>query len=199
MSITAYKKTAITGGGASALDGIVDSGLLDGDFAFVTVGSAFYIFLYDDDSGLAENSPFVIAPDDVGAGSGRWILQVVTGLVNEIIQPASDTLTAIECSGTIINNYGQEAENTQTLCAAGKGLSGTVVIGTAGAGAFNLKAGASDKIYLDGTALDDGDKASIATPAVGNSMSFVAFQTGASAWDWLVISGPGTTVTDGGA
>ena len=75
MSITAYKKTAITGGGASALDGIVDAGLLDGDFAFVTVGSAFYIFLYDDDSGLAENSPFVITPDDVGAGSGRWIMQ----------------------------------------------------------------------------------------------------------------------------
>jgi len=199
MALTAYKKTALTGGGASALDGIASAGLIDGDFAFTFVSGVSWKYIYDDDSGLAESSPFVIAPDDIGAGSGRWIFQIESGLINEIIQAASDTLTAAECSGTIINNYGQSVANTQTLPAAAKGLSGTCVIATAGTGAFNLKAGASDKIYLDGTALDDGDKASIATPAVGNSMSFVAFHTGASAYDWLVISGPNTVVTDGGA
>ena len=126
---------------------------------------------------------------------------VITGATityNEIIKAATGTLTAAECSETIINNYGQSAENTQTLPAATEGLSGTIVIGTAGAGAFHLKAGASDKIYLDGVALDDGDKVSLATPAVGNFFSFFSFQTGAAAYDWMVITGFGV-LTDGGA
>jgi len=117
----------------------------------------------------------------------------------EVVQAATDTLTAAECSGTFINNYGQGAANTQTLPAAAEGLNGIVHIATAGAGAFHLKANTGDKIYLNGTALTDGDKASIATPAVGNSMTFWAFQTGAGAYDWMVSSGVGTTVTDGGA
>jgi len=116
---------------------------------------------------------------------------------NEIIQASTDTLTADEVSGTLINNYGQSAENTQTLPAAAEGYNGMVVIGTAGAGAFHLKAGASDKIYLDGTALDDGDKVSLATPAVGDFFTFWTFQTGSSAYDWIVSSGQGA-LTDGG-
>jgi len=119
-------------------------------------------------------------------------------LINEIVQASTDTLTAAEVSSTIINNYGQAAENTQTLPAAAKGYNGMCVIGTAGAGAFHLKAGASDKIYLDGTALDDGDKVSLATPAVGDYFTFWTFQTGASSYDWIVTTGSGT-LTDGGA
>jgi len=118
--------------------------------------------------------------------------------MDEIVQASTDTLTAAECSSKIINNYGQAAENTQTLPTAAKGLNGICVIATAGAGAFHLKAGASDKIYLDGTALDDGDKVSLATPAVGDYFTFWAFQTGASAYDWIVTTGSGT-LTDGGA
>lgn len=116
---------------------------------------------------------------------------------DEIIQATSDTLTISEVSGVQINNYGQTAENTQTLPAAAKGLYGQVAIATAGAGAFHLKAGASDKIYLDGVALDDGDKASLATPAVGDFFSFYAFQNGVGVFDWIVISGVGT-LTDAG-
>ncbi|MFA6927296.1 MAG: hypothetical protein WCQ69_09885, partial [Bacteroidales bacterium] len=65
-----------------------------------------------------------------------------------VTKAATDTLTAAECRGCVISNYGQAAENTQTLPAAAEGLHGLVVIGTAGAGAFHLKAGAGDKIYL---------------------------------------------------
>jgi hypothetical protein len=118
--------------------------------------------------------------------------------INEIIQAATDTLTEAEVRGAQINNYGQSAENTQTLPAAAEGLYGRIVIAAAGVGAFHLKAGASDKIYLDGVALDDGDKASLATPAVGNYFSFFTFQNGAAAYDWQVVSGIGT-LTDTGA
>ena len=134
---------------------------------------------------------------DVTTVAGLSSQIAALGLI-EIIQASTDTLTAEECYGTIINNYGQGSANTQTLPTAAEGLSGTCVIATAGAGAFNLKAGPSDKIYLDGTALDDGDKVSLATPLVGNTFSFWAFQNGAAAWDWIVFSGTGT-LTDGGA
>jgi hypothetical protein len=103
--------------------------------------------------------------------------------IKQITQAATDTLTAAECSGTIISNYGQSAENTQTLPTGASGLNGVVMIGTDGTGAFHLKAGASDKIYLDGTALDDGDKASLATPAVGDYFTFMAIQTEVSSYD----------------
>ena len=117
---------------------------------------------------------------------------------DEIIQAATDTLTVAECAGTIINNYGQGAANTQTLPAAAEGLGGLVAISAAGVGAFHLKAGATDKIYLNGTALTDGDKASLATPAVGDFFTFYAVQTEAAAWDWIVTTGIGTII-DGGA
>lgn len=123
----------------------------------------------------------------------------VSAGISVVTQPATDTLTAQECRGTQISNYGQSAENTQTLPTAAEGLNGIVVIGTAGAGAFHLKAGANDKIYFDGTALDDGDKVSVATPAVGDHFTFFAFQTGASTYDWIVTSGAQGTLTDGGA
>lgn len=144
---------------------------------------------------------------DWGAGTKNVFLVVPASVISEfspkkiteVIKSSTGNLSVAECSGTLISNYGQSAANTQTLPTAQAGLSGTCIIATAGAGAFHLKAGANDKIYLDGTALDDGDKASISTPAIGNSMSFIAFQTGSGTFDWLVISGPGATVTDGGA
>ena len=76
-------------------------------------------------------------------------------------------------------------------------------IETAGAGAFHLKAGASDKFYFDDgsgtvTALDDGDKISFATPAVGDTLVVNSIRTGASDYDWLAVCTRGTA-TDGGA
>jgi hypothetical protein len=114
-----------------------------------------------------------------------------------VTQASTDTLTAAECKNSIISNYGQAAENTQTLPAAAVGLSGVVEISTTGTGAFHLKAGASDKIYLNGTALDDADKVTLAAPAVGDCFSFFTIQTAAAAWDWVVVSGVGILI-DGG-
>jgi hypothetical protein len=115
-----------------------------------------------------------------------------------IVQAATDLLTVSEVSNTLINNYGQTVANTQTLPAAAIGMGFTAIIGTAGAGAFHIKAGASDLIYLDGLALHDGDKVSLTTPLVGNCICFWTFQTGVAAYDWFasVISG---LWIDGGA
>jgi hypothetical protein len=122
----------------------------------------------------------------------------IAGEERIFIKAATGVLTAQECVNTIISNYGQIAENTQTLPAAVAKLKGVVSISTTGAGAFHLKAGAGDKIYLNGTALDDGDKVSLAAPAVGDCFSFWSIQTAAAAYDWCVVSGVGL-LTDGGA
>lgn len=107
------------------------------------------------------------------------------------------TLTAAQTSGTVLSNYGQSAEATLTLPAAAEGLGLTFIVTTTG-NALHIKAGASDKIYLDGAALDDGDKVSLATPAVGDAVSCLAFRSGESTWDWLCTSIAGAW-TDGGA
>jgi len=66
--------TALTGGTATALDSVDGDSLVDGDRAYVMAGGNFYPYLLDADSGAAESSPQVIAPD-TNAGTKRWILQ----------------------------------------------------------------------------------------------------------------------------
>lgn len=69
------------------------------------------------------------------------------------IHSTSDTLTAAECYGKV--HYVSSAA-TLTLPAVAAGMHLTVA--TIGAVAVSVDPNASDKIYLDGTALDDGDK-----------------------------------------
>lgn len=81
-----YGATLLIGGGAGALDNLVDvngdpiggDGLDDGDGAVVITSSGSYVYFLDATSGLSESSPDVIAPD-VTPGTKRWILQGVVG------------------------------------------------------------------------------------------------------------------------
>lgn len=69
-----YSRTALTGGGATALDYIDGSLLAEGDWAFVDVSSTLYVYKLNATSGAAESSPDVISPD-TNAGTKRWILK----------------------------------------------------------------------------------------------------------------------------
>jgi hypothetical protein len=69
-----WSKTALTGGGATALDSIDGAGLKDGEVAHVWVSNVLYIYLLDVDSAAPESSPAIIAPD-TNAGDKRWRLQ----------------------------------------------------------------------------------------------------------------------------
>lgn len=131
-------------------------------------------------------------------GSTDWEMEEVYSKIGGGSCPATATLTVKQCKGTILNNQGQTAENTLTLPAAAKGLSGELQVSTSGAGALHLKAAAGDKFYFDGTALDDGDKVSLTVPLVGDYITFQALQTGATEYDWIVRTGQGAWF-DGGA
>lgn len=118
-------------------------------------------------------------------------------LPGEVVKTSTDTLTVAEMTSTIMSNFGQGAAMTLTLPAAAAGLNSIATVFTTG-NAIHFKAGPNDKIYLNGVALDDEDKVSNATPAAGDSITIVAFKTGASTWDWLIFVGVGTWI-DGGA
>jgi hypothetical protein len=69
-----WSKTGLTGGAATDLDSIDGAALQDGEIAHVWISNVLYIYLLDVDSGAAESSPAIIAPD-TNAGDKRWILQ----------------------------------------------------------------------------------------------------------------------------
>ena len=153
---------------------------------------------------IIENSSDITTPLIMGDFSANTLTfngaVTITGKLAygiSVVKTATGDLTAAEVTNTIINNYGQGAETTLTLPAAAAGMNFMLVISTTG-NAIHIKAGASDKIYLDGTALDDGDKVSLAVPAVANSATFITIQTGAAAWDWVCQTILGV-FTDGGA
>lgn len=77
MSQTVYAdKTLLTGGTSAALDSVDGALLLNGDMALVPISNILYCYVLDDDSGAAESSPGIIAPD-TNAGTKRWILNGV--------------------------------------------------------------------------------------------------------------------------
>jgi hypothetical protein len=68
-------KQGLAGGTSSDLDSISYTAMTDDNVALVEDGEKSYYYIYDSSSSAAEESPFVIAPDDVGAGTGRWLLR----------------------------------------------------------------------------------------------------------------------------
>lgn len=79
MSTEYYPATDYIGGNPGNLDNIPSvegdstAVLETGDIAIVSKGTVFSVHYFDSNSGAAESSPDVIAPDDV-IGDGRWLL-----------------------------------------------------------------------------------------------------------------------------
>jgi hypothetical protein len=73
MGKKVYIKTALTGGGDTALDGIDGNLLNNGDIGIVTVSGVVYFYVLDHDNSSAESSPWVIQPDK-NYGTKRWIM-----------------------------------------------------------------------------------------------------------------------------
>ena len=109
----------------------------------------------------------------------------------------SGTLTANQCSGGAITNYGQTATDTTVLIpTAFFGGHFLVQIGTAQAAndyILDLATG-TEVMYLDGVALGAGKSIYIAVPTVGAAIQFIAQQTGASAYQWFAYTISGAWV-----
>ena len=90
-----YGATALTGGGAGALDSIDGTNLASGDAAYTTTSTAFYIHYLNATSGAAEASPDVVAPD-ANSGNKRWVLifhgDPVTGEIAQLAVTDSNVI-----------------------------------------------------------------------------------------------------------
>jgi hypothetical protein len=127
-----YKKLAITGGGANALDGIDGAALVGNELAFVTVSGVMYDYILNATIGGAESSPDKITPD-TNPGNKRWILQRGDVLLDEAVAlstkaPKADPLFTGDVRGTTPNKAFTSVNPTNAGVLYNGG-NGTVVIG----------------------------------------------------------------------
>lgn len=112
------------------------------------------------------------------------------------VEAATDTLTASQCYGGQINNYGQSGNVVLALPAVTAGMSFTWVAGSTAAFYYRIDPDANDKIILDGVAGSDGKYIGLASVTQGDWVYFRAIQTGAGAYDWMATSGLGAFVAE---
>lgn len=91
---TVYIKTALVGGTTNAVDGIDGDDLLDGDVCHAYVSDVAYQYVLDDDSGAAESSPDILAPDS-NPGNKRWILQTCAHISDDAYAAGWDGVTGV--------------------------------------------------------------------------------------------------------
>ena len=156
--------------------------------------ASFMPFIYCDSAKLNEVTPIALDPLQIKDGAGDTQIQIDVGSVSipngigigTSTYSASQTLTATECKGYVIYVTGAA---TITLPSVADGMHVTVI--TIGDVEVSVDPNASDKIWLDGVALDDGDKITN-----GSASGDIAVLTYYSADGW---HGSTNGWTDGGA
>jgi len=122
---------------------------------------------------------------------GETTPNTIRGLNKEVykVNTAASPLTAVECSGTIVSNYGMtDAGCAITLPAAAEGLAFVCILPAVRAQYFRLNAGAGDKIYLNGVAGTDAEYIGVASGyATGTSVSMFCFKASDGSFDWMAI------------
>lgn len=106
-----------------------------------------------------------------------------------VTSSASSPLTAIQCSRTIVSNYGMtDADCAITLPAAAAGLLFTCILPAVRAKYFHLVAAGSDVIYLSGVAGSGGGYVGVASGyATGTAASFFTFKASDGGYDWYCV------------
>lgn len=136
------------------------------------------------------------------AKSSEYAIEVVNGVFSlsaagvaapvsssaESVEAASDTLTAVQCYGGQVNNYGQAGNVVLALPAAAAGMQFLWQAGSTAAFYYRIDPAAGDSIYLDGVTTGDGKYVGLATVTKGDWIQFVAFKTGAASYDWTAVS-----------
>jgi hypothetical protein len=120
----------------------------------------------------------------------------LTAPFKEERESATDNVSAAQCYGSVINNYGQSDNATLTLPAAAVGMHFTVILGTTVAKYYRLDPNANDYIILDGVASTDGKYVGVASATIGDTISFRSVQTGASEYNWVAYTSTGAWASE---
>jgi hypothetical protein len=136
------------------------------------------------------NSTFVIAatPDIIGSTTPN----VIYSLNKEIYKTSSadSPLTALQCSGTIVSNYGMtDAAMDIVLPTAVEGLAFLFILPTVRARAVRLRAGANDLINLNGVDGTDNGYVGVASGYTAKTRASVyTVKSSGGGFDWCVDS-----------
>lgn len=131
--ITHYRKTQLTGGGSTCLDGIDGNGLVVHDVAYVLDSLNNFSVYEATTENLAENSPLLIRPDS-NPGSWDWRLHSVGGgplypTYNVMI--SSSNITAVGSGRYVINTESSAAtDNLKKVTGLNKGNRATLLCTT---------------------------------------------------------------------
>jgi len=109
---TVYTRTALTGGGSTAVDGEDGANLAEGDLAIATVSGTIYFYYLSASSGATAATPTIISPA-TNAGTKRWLLQLTTGSLS-----AYTDVTAL-WSGTKSSSYCLSGNGTMQAIGGG--------------------------------------------------------------------------------
>jgi hypothetical protein len=114
---------------------------------------------------------------------------VMYGLLKEQYITASGSLTALQCSKTIISNYGMtDANLVANLPTAAEGLSFICILPAVRSKYFKFRADTSDVIYLSGTAGSANGYVGVASGyATGSSAQFFTFKNSSGGFSWFCL------------
>lgn len=150
---------------------------------------------------VAETDPVAGAINGILKANGAGTISAAvngvdynTGLITEITVTDGLVLTALQCSNTTLNNYGEAANVTGTLPTASEGLNFIASISTQHNSAFKLQRAGANTIIVDGVAAKTYITST--NQEVGSSIACRAIKTGAAAWTWVCTSILGTWTTD---
>jgi len=131
-------------------------------------------------------------------------VQKTPAIPDEVIKTTSGTLTALEVSYSIVNNYGQgvTTNNIQTLPTAVKGLHFKGIIGTLVNSTYYfefLRAGTNVIYFADvtsGTVNTNKTYVRATQQNIGSAIECDTFQIGTSTWAWFCKALSGIWTTD---
>ncbi len=90
-------------GGTDSVDNIPYAQLADGYQCIVVTDSIVHEkYRFESSSSAAENSPWIIKPDDAGAGDGRWELVELNMVIKEVPWSIVDSDTAVATGNGVV-------------------------------------------------------------------------------------------------
>jgi hypothetical protein len=116
-------------------------------------------------------------------------LTAVTSFKSPVVtKSGTGALSAAECTGTIINIYGQTDDMTLTLPTAFEGGSFRIQVSAALAKYIRIDPNGSEVQSFDGTDLTGGYYVYLSAATKGAMIQYVAIKTGASTWQWAALT-----------